>query len=86
MRTVLRKVQKEMKQQADKELKAKEWKKENMIMLSTKDLVFKERPVKKFVKIKECGLSFFFIFFFILFSIQFIFIFLFLELWGQDQK
>ena len=58
MKAVLRKVQKEMKQQVDKERKAKEWKKGNMIMLSTKDLVFKERPVKKFVKIEECGLSF----------------------------
>ena len=39
-----------MKQQADKERrKAKEWKKRNKIMLSTKDLMFKDRPVKKLV-------------------------------------
>ena len=45
--TVLRKVQKKMKQQADKRKReVKEWKK---TMLSTKDLVFKERPAKKLV-------------------------------------
>ena len=49
MKAVLRKVQEEMKQQADKERKAKEWKKGNIIMLSIKDLVFKKRPVKKLV-------------------------------------
>ena len=39
-----------MKQQVDKERKeAKEWKKSNKVMLSMKDLVFKERPVKKLV-------------------------------------
>jgi len=39
----LRKAQKEIKQQADKERReVKEWKKEDKIMLSIKDLVFKE--------------------------------------------
>ena len=39
-----------MKQQVDKERKeAKEWKKSNKVMLSMKDLVFKERLVKKLV-------------------------------------
>jgi len=39
-----------MKRQVDKERKEIEkWKKGNKVMLSTKDLVFKERPVKKLV-------------------------------------
>jgi len=39
-----------MKKQADKERKESEkWKKSDRAMLSTKDLVFKERPVKKLV-------------------------------------
>ena len=39
-----------MKRQADKERKETEdWKKEDRVMLSTKDLVFKERPVRKLV-------------------------------------
>ena len=39
-----------MKRQADKERKeSKEWKKGDKVMLSTKDLVFKERPAKKLV-------------------------------------
>jgi len=39
-----------MKQQADKEKKrATEWKKDDKVMLSTKDLVFKERLAKKLV-------------------------------------
>jgi len=39
-----------MKQQADKERrKVEEWKKGNKVMLSIKDLVFKERLVKKLV-------------------------------------
>ena len=39
----LKKAQKEIKKQADKRRKeAKVWKKDNKIMLSTKDLVFKE--------------------------------------------
>ena len=47
---VLRKVQKEMKQQVDRERsEVEEWKNRDKIMLSTKDLVFKERLVKKLV-------------------------------------
>jgi len=43
-------MQKDMKRQADKERKeSKEWKKGDKVMLSTKDLVFKERPAKKLV-------------------------------------
>jgi len=39
-----------MKQQADrKRKKAEEWKKRNKVILSTKDLVFKERLAKKLV-------------------------------------
>jgi len=39
-----------MKRQADKGRKeSKEWKKGDKVMLSTKDLVFKERLVKKLV-------------------------------------
>jgi len=39
-----------MKRQADKERKeSEEWKKENRVMLSMKDLAFKERPVRKLV-------------------------------------
>ena len=39
-----------MKRQADKKRKKTEdWKKENKVMLSTKDLVFKERPARKLV-------------------------------------
>jgi len=50
VRAVLRKAQEEMKQKANrKREKVKEWKKSNKVMLSTKDLVFKERPVKKLV-------------------------------------
>ena len=46
----LKRVQEEMKQQADREIKEAElWKIEDRIMLSTKDLVFKERPAKKLV-------------------------------------
>jgi len=46
----LRKVQEEMKQQADRERKeGEEWKKGDKVMLSTKDLVFKERLAKKLV-------------------------------------
>ena len=43
----LKKVQEDMKRQADKE--SENWKKRNRVMLSTKDLVFKERPVRKLV-------------------------------------
>ena len=46
----LKRVQEEMKWQADRERKEAElWKIEDRIMLSTKDLVFKERPAKKLV-------------------------------------
>lgn len=39
-----------MKQQADRERKeAEEWKKGDRVMLNTKNLVFKEMPVKKLV-------------------------------------
>jgi len=47
---VLKKVQEDMKRQADKgRKKSEEWKKGNRVILSTKNLVFKERPVKKLV-------------------------------------
>ena len=50
-RTALRKVQEEMKQQADKERReVEEWKKGDRIMLSTKDLMFKKQPVKKLIE------------------------------------
>jgi len=39
-----------MKRQADKERKeSEEWKKEDRVMLSMKDLAFKERPARKLV-------------------------------------
>jgi len=39
-----------MKRQVDKERKeSEEWKKRDKVMLSMKDLMFKERPVKKLV-------------------------------------
>jgi len=48
--TVLKKVQEDMKRQADKGRKeTKDWKKGNKVLLSTKDLVFKERLVRKLV-------------------------------------
>ena len=48
--TALRKVQKEMKRYADKNRKeTEEWRKGDRVLLSTKDLVFKERPVRKLV-------------------------------------
>ena len=47
---VLKKVQKDMKRQADKERKEIEnWKNGDKVMLSTKDLVFKKQPVRKLV-------------------------------------
>ena len=47
---VLRKVQEAMKKQADRGRKeVEEWKKEDKLMLSMKDLVFKKRLVKKLV-------------------------------------
>jgi len=46
----LRKVQEKIRQQIDKKRKeVEEWKKDNKVMLSTKDLVFKERLEKKLV-------------------------------------
>jgi len=47
----LKKTQEEMKRYADRNRKeAEKWKKRDRIMLSTKDLVFKERPVHKLVE------------------------------------
>jgi len=47
---VLKKAQEDMKRQVDRKRKeTKDWKKGNKVMLSTKDLVFKEQPVKKLV-------------------------------------
>jgi len=46
----LKKAQEDMKRQTDRGRKeTKNWKKGNRVMLSTKDLVFKERPVRKLV-------------------------------------
>ena len=46
----LKKVSEDMKRQADRGRKETEkWKKGDRIILSTKDLVFKERPVRKLV-------------------------------------
>ena len=45
----LKKAQENMKRQADRKMKeTKDWKKDR-VLLSTKDLVFKERPAKKLV-------------------------------------
>ena len=50
VRATLKKVQEDMKKQIDKGRKeSEEWKKGDRVILSTKDLVFKERPVKKLV-------------------------------------
>ena len=47
----LRKTQEEMKQYADRNRKeTEEWKKGDRVMLSMKDLVFKERPVWKLIE------------------------------------
>ena len=47
-RVVLKKMQEEMKRYMDQSRKeTKDWKKGNRVLLSTKDLVFKERPVRK---------------------------------------
>ena len=47
----LKKIQKEMKKYADRNRKETEkWRKRDRVMLSTKDLVFKERPVHKLVE------------------------------------
>jgi len=48
--TALKKAQEDMKRQADKGRKETEdWKKGDRVLLSTKDLMFKERPVRKLV-------------------------------------
>ena len=47
----LKKTQEEMKRYADRSRKETEkWKSEDRVLLSTKDLVFKERPVKKLIE------------------------------------
>ena len=47
----MKKAQEDMKRQVDKERKETEaWKKEDRMLLSTKDLIFKERPVRKLVE------------------------------------
>jgi len=47
----LRKIQEEMKRYADRSgRETEEWKKGDRVMLSTKDLVFKERPVQKLME------------------------------------
>ena len=47
----LRKTQEEMKRYADRGRKEmEEWKKGDQVLLSTKDLVFKEKPTKKLTK------------------------------------
>jgi len=47
----LRKMQEEMKRYADRGRKETEvWKKGDWVLLSTKDLVFKERPTKKLME------------------------------------
>ena len=47
---VLKKVQEDMKRQADQGRKEiEDWKRGDRVMLSTKDLVFKERPARKLV-------------------------------------
>ena len=46
----LKKTQEDMKRQADRGRKeTKDWKKRDKVMLSTKSLVFKERPMRKLV-------------------------------------
>jgi len=44
---VLKKMQEEMKRYADRRRKEEVWEKGDRVLLSTKDLVFKERPTKK---------------------------------------
>ena len=47
----LKKAQEEMKRYVDRKRKeTEEWKKGDRVMLSTKDLVFKKRPVRKLVE------------------------------------
>ena len=49
-RATLKKMQKDMKRQADRGRKeTEEWKKGDKVILSIKDLVFKERPARKLV-------------------------------------
>ena len=49
-RIALKKAQKDIKRQADRERKEIEnWRKGDRVMLSTKDLVFKKQPVRKLV-------------------------------------
>ena len=49
--TALKKTQEEMKRYADRGRKVTEmWKKGDRVLLSTKDLVFKERPTKKLME------------------------------------
>ena len=46
----LRKAQEKMKKYTDRKRKEiEEWRKEDRVLLSTKDLVFKKRPVRKLV-------------------------------------
>jgi len=48
---VLKKTQEKMKRYADRSRKEMEnWKKGDRVLLSTKDLVFKERPTKKLIE------------------------------------
>ena len=48
---VLKKTQEEMKRYTDRNRKeTKKWKKGDKVLLSTKDLVFKERPTKKLME------------------------------------
>ena len=50
-KAALKEAQEEMKRYADKKRKEMEdWRKGDKVMLSTKDLVFKERPVRKLVE------------------------------------
>ena len=50
-RAALRKIQEEMKRYADRGRKEmEEWKKGDRVLLSTKDLMFKERPSKKLME------------------------------------
>ena len=80
-----------MKRYADRSRReTEEWKKRDSVLLSTKDLVFKERPVKKlteryvgpYVKIVDGGLYFIFPFHFLFLYFLFSFNFLFLEQLG----
>jgi len=51
-RAVLKKVQEEIKRQTNRgRQEVEDWKKSKRVILSTKDLVFKERPAKKLMEI-----------------------------------